>query len=241
MFRISPRPALLAGALALTCCTAHANSVDARASITDFHYELVDLDLKDGISPSIIFLGAEVAQFSLGGQLKDQRDDYGATSVLQQFGAANSFADATSSFAASRYAVDGSFPLQFAAGSRNTLLFRLSANTELRLSASGAVQVDDVPGDLSSATIWIDAALGNLTAADYSTYSQHLATSAGSREVALNGSVYSGGAWQSGHITMWARTQAIALASPVPEPATYAMLLAGLGLLAYRRRKTGSA
>jgi hypothetical protein len=51
----------------------------------------------------------------------------------------------------------------------------------------------------------------------------------------LNGMLESGGSSAMGQLNLW--TQASVLtAAPVPEPASWAMLLAGLGLGAARRR-----
>jgi hypothetical protein len=213
----------------------------ASASLNQLTWQLVDDDLTDGVTPSLVFDDAWSIQLSanLPGSLPYQSatgNAFGTIGVVDAYGIANATAALdlaqSSATAYSNYA---------GSSSMNRHYFTLSANTSVTFIASGHLAVSD-GGDIGSAR-----AAGNLysSAGDFfGTYGEAF-TSVGdilnpdgpdeSFDIRLTSSTFALDGPVRGWVDISTYTNVGSMV-PVPEPAAPAMLLGGLGLLAAMRR-----
>lgn len=226
----------LAAAAAAASGIAQASS--GSASIHDFAFELIDLDLTDGITPALMFTsdivnGTVSANMNtvLGNPWDEQRSlaRYGTESIdkpqghaLVELSAGGVRADARAWRGA--FAADGS----------SGYAFTLTPHTHVRFSAIAQLDVahDNTtsPPDLAEAEAGLVGELfnfpGQRTVFDNYLVSNSPASS--SRAVGVH--AYTGDFAGTGYIRADARAFAIGV-SPIPEPAQWMMLLAGLAIV----------
>jgi hypothetical protein len=210
---------------------AHAQTA---TSVTFFSYALIDLDLNDGITPSLTmsnfhtWITAADYPRPLGSDhLINYSGDPGTINLTTPFGEATATAgaNAVSSNAistANRHLLEGS---AFAAWD-----FVMTPNTSVVFTAIGSVDAKGV-GASGAATLF-----GALRTGTRPEFNQEMLVDNDFQTRQLSFSFSSSVDGANGVVGMSAATDAL----PVPEPETYAMLLAGLGLIgacAHRRRQ----
>jgi hypothetical protein len=194
----------------------------ASASLNQLTWQLVDDDLTDGVTPSLVFDDAWSIQLSanLPGSLPYQSatgNAFGTISAVDAYGIAHAGTglDLVQSSATAYSNGAGSFAM-------NRHYFTLSANTSVTFFADGHLAVSD-GGDIGSAR-----AAANIYSYAGDGPDQSFDIRASSSVFALDGPV-------RGWVDISTYTNVESLV-PVPEPAAPAMLLGGLGLLAAIRR-----
>ena len=129
-------------ALAAVCSPAQAAPSKATASIEQFRFELVDLDLSDGVTPSISFTQQYWEVDSSGGGQRQTYKTPATTSITTRFGAAGGSASDTgiSSSAKVNHPVarDGVYH-KYSTNSYRITDFILSPNTQMIFTALGTV------------------------------------------------------------------------------------------------------
>jgi hypothetical protein len=248
---------LLVLALGSVSVSAQAASVEsASASIGNFSYQLIDLNPTDGIAPSIAFTSysgtASSQGFSGFGNLSDSRSTLGATSVVSSKGRADTLlAPASVSSVAKAFLPDES-NRQFAAQALYSQQFTLSADTLVIFSADSRLHVDYDRQNNRNSPKARSAMFGELNIdgiagqPDYvSDFGEGASIDrASSFNSRLIGALQSLHSTAYGTISLGTRVEAgwMPWVSAVPEPGTYAMLLAGLALVgAVSRRKRANA
>jgi hypothetical protein len=256
MFRSTVAAALAASALAVLPGTAAAQATVAQSSLSDFGYQLVDLDLADGIDPSVTFnttfrgvLAAAVAD-------ADEMlyfDGAGGPEGDVSFGASAGSAAVQGWITADEIGTRGSI------GNAGEYLgsagwyadYTLSANTKLVFTghATGSVERGAfVTDQYSAAGVAVLFSAVEEDGSSAQPYFSRTATDSGvpgwgnfdewftldivnDGDTALSSQMY---------IMLNANAE---VASPVPEPSTWLMLGAGLALTAgiARRRRTAVA
>ncbi len=168
-------------AAAVTSVPAHAKTASASAQIDQFTYELIDLDLADGITPGISFFdnAFQVDSAYRGDGLTEQFIyTAGATSVARSYGATSAMLTTTGVSSTSRL-VDPTAPFAvthlFTSSGYYRSDFVLTAGTGLRVSALGTLSVDTQgPGCMGRASFGVSAQLtGDSAGRDESIYSGH--------------------------------------------------------------------
>ncbi|WP_227470374.1 PEP-CTERM sorting domain-containing protein [Massilia sp. YMA4] len=247
-------------ALSLALAALSSGAVQAASSVatlSDYGFRLVDLNPYDGIAPSITFTSAEAHSYAgvapIAGEGLTQTDYassawYGDVSAQSSARGAKASSSVIDGKFTSRGAVEGEG--QFYANTQWGANFTLSAHTKLiftgTASASYAGFGADYPNDYGSAYLSVTL-LDNQATGPYNQVVH-----------------YSGGAYSyvpvpvdtmnervrleffnNGDTDLYGRFNvdvgAAGTIAPVPEPATYAMLVAGLLLTTAvaRRRKQG--
>lgn len=247
------KPIRLVAALAsLTLATlpAHAASGSASASITNFSYQLIDLDLTDNITPSItwsyypswIFVTAEPNyQHRESGEL-------GTLELVNAVGGVNGTTaqDGVSTRAYFTSTLDSS-SLYFDGWVSHGKDFTLSPSTGLLISATASLSLAREADNHGHASVWMAGGfdtIGTTQDFDAQAFQQRYITyQSGERDYLLSAYLRTGKEARDGTIVLSAESYAQAyptpVAMPVPEPATYGMLLAGalvVGAAARRRR-----
>lgn len=237
---------LLASA-AVFSAPALAASASASASIDQFTFELIDLDLADNITPAITF-GDQTwySNVRYAGYPYENSEiaTAGTTEVLRNFGAGRGATSATSVSASSNlvnpsssYASEHSFTGQ----SIYAVDFTLTPGTGLRMTAIGSIAVDRNGLDtLASASLVLDSQLSEWDApwSEAQNSSQHISTGEpGSGTFNLSAYLFTEDVARSGRfgISTTASTYIDTIPGPIPEPSTYAMLLAGAAIVAVKR------
>lgn len=228
--------AVLWSLFAVAVSPALANPV-ASASITGYGYELVDLKPDDGIAPSISFGLSEV-------WLRSNADD-NSGSYMEQVGFNTDSTEVEDAygFARSDFGADGATAVAsrsrnlYAASSIFKQDFVLSPFTQVIFTATGSAAVDASDPGFAVAQIFAEYLDGI-----YMTYfSNEVSTNNGLTNPHLVLSVTAGATELSGETGFFAwalsgSTEAVA----VPEPSTSTILIAGLGILGFLRRKRQS-
>ncbi|MEC5162392.1 MULTISPECIES: PEP-CTERM sorting domain-containing protein [unclassified Janthinobacterium] len=243
--------ALLTLAMSVMSASAQAAGVNyASASISDFSYQLIDLNPIDGIAASLTFTafsstsksdhwyhgGGEVNTLSGFGSTKAEGIGGASNTTVTQFGVASESRST---------AVPLEFEFNMSYSSTSYIQrFTLSANTLVIFSGTANHFTGYVP-ELYSSSGATTKLIGREIGARWPHipgFSSSLITKeAGPENMVLLGSMQSFGATMFGEVEMSASTVTRRI-TPVPEPETYAMLLAGLGLVAgaLRRKRRGA-
>lgn len=240
MSRLSLPAAFLA--LSFTLAPACAQSASASAALTGFSYRLIDLDLTDSITPTFTFTERWNSYSSLDINQRfaelDYVDTIGTTSVTRPFGAASTTSGATSHRGEAAISALGSRHQQFRTSNSYGMFFALSPFTRIEFSATATIDAAS-QGDQMSATSWISFNGVHFdTNAVFDKFETFHVTHDGERDLSLSGFLETGRLAADGAFSIDTLTSASSQAAVVPEPSTYAMLLAGLGLLGWRARRT---
>ncbi|WP_162251391.1 PEP-CTERM sorting domain-containing protein [Massilia sp. Root418] len=210
---------------------AGANAAGAsRAEIKTFNVQLIDLDPADGITPAISYdsqtwVEAFVGVYTRTEYHEDFRISYGTLiGAYDSGGAVTTVEPGSMSSEAQSWGID---TLAYSRGAQG-LSFWLTPNTAAVFTAEVALALERESGD--TALAWLGMS-GNVWEGPSFTSELHAPATPLSYAASstLNGTLESGGSLAMGQLNLW--TQASLLtAAPVPEPASWAMLLAGLGL-----------
>lgn len=236
-------------ALAAACAPAFAQSAPAPAvlssELTQLRYQLIDLNPNDGILPEITF-DASSFQASLGYRAPGAEERFDSTSsgVAERdwVGAKLRFAVAEDALSAS-IAVGETTPLGTTLHAGGTLHRSFSLTPYTGVIWTAAV---GLAGDQAYAFGQQSATLAGQLIDDVAdTFDERQTFSAGasvglpwngSETDSLSGYLYSDGRARKGFVD-FAVNNWIYVTSPVPEPATYGMFLAGIALLGMRLRR----
>jgi hypothetical protein len=223
--------------------TAAAQST-ASASVTNVNYQLIDLNPYDGIAPSITFGGlpaaANVVLYGDPGYtnpvLSDSILNYGTVSINNASGTAFAEIQETSNRSQVQVFSNSGF-----ATSLTEFSFVLSANTRLIFTADASVTgtIDPAGGNVD-ATAWLQLGFPNEDGTNGQFNRSYLYTTDGDRSGHLLALLDSGAGLTNGTYAFGTESSASSLAAPIPEPASVAMLLAGLGALAGLQRRRAS-
>ncbi|WP_223165070.1 PEP-CTERM sorting domain-containing protein [Massilia frigida] len=235
----------------LACAPAHAGHAKATASLSNIEFVLTDLDLTDNISPSITFtyqvIGGAFYYSALGEPSPvDHIASYGAISRTVPSGGV-SLSNAATSMYAEAHADTLPDPLGVSSHTYQYSNFTLSPSTRLTFSARAdtfmdqdgltkALSIAGISGDL---TTYINGVSGR------DAFTMNLTNTHGQRSQLLQGVLETGRAVGRGRLSADASVQLSYFSgtptSPVPEPATYGMLAAGLLVIGAARRKARQA
>lgn len=232
--------------LALAAPQASSTEATAAASIADFNYTLIDLDPNDGVSPSLTvfypYYVISVANY-LDGSGFPHSGHYlqtlGTVTIDDDSGkAASSYDGATASSALTIHELSPYF-------TSNTMAqwgFTLSQNTSVTLTGYGTVHAEQVDGLNTGAYSQIYASYDASPSDPYSTYlSDDLNTIDGNDQRRVMSVTFRSGTSEIngalGFSTSAAGIDSSAVATPVPEPSTYAMLICGLITLTCAARR----
>ncbi|MDQ1924163.1 PEP-CTERM sorting domain-containing protein [Massilia pseudoviolaceinigra] len=233
-------------ALAAAWAPAQAASSTVAASIDHFQYQLVDLDLADGISPSIIFANERWSSETYGAGQQQSLAAPGTTSIVTEFGTSGTTLSHStlSSTASVNFPVpaDGVKHLYWNRNSHSAS-FTLSPNTQLIFTGVARLSEQLVQKfDYSAGRIKMQGTLGD-EADLMSTFEKSYLTNDGAATINLYGMLISDAQARQGQFSLETAASLSAPIAPipsVPEPSSYAMLLAGtclVGAVARRRRR----
>jgi hypothetical protein len=239
------RPALpmlaLATLAALAAVPARAQDGSAASTITGFKFELIDLDLNDGITPAITFSPTYWARSTYGQPWAPidmaTRDSPGTTEVANAAGSASTTQG--TEIWSSRATVNSDFApgARFDAVMYSILSMTLTPRTEVRFEALAGIEHAAAPRTdyesyaVMTGELTTHLSTGSVSNRFYDSYGRET----GSGQDLLLGYLRSGNGFAGGHLHL--QTGARAILAPVPEPHTYAMLAAGLALLALQARR----
>lgn len=214
--------------------------------MSNVQYQLIDLDLTDGITPSITFdADDEVTVYSSIRTTpplpiyEQILSDFGSTTMVGDY--AHTSATLGLNGGSNQVTLTPASVWQ-SAGSSSQLLtrFTLSPSTGLSFSASATIAADAQTHAAEATAIFIaDLSYTHNGVFRLQEYVEAYSTHNGARDYLFNGYFVSGREAASGTFNMRTWSSATTIA-PVPEPATYGMLLAGalvVGLAARRRRR----
>lgn len=242
--RLSPLPLVCAAALTAGAGPALAQSASASVGTAGFSYQLIDLDPTDNIAPAISFNerlestswydnGTGVVDY-------DQIQTFGTTSIARAFGAASTSSTATTSRAQAGFELASPYFQLFSSQHFHGWDFEITPSTGILFRANAtlsATHAGDGTRSLARASM-----VGYLNhfgdeSLEQSDFTDMVSIENGARAYTLSGYLHSGQESLRGAFGIGTEaTAAFYGISPVPEPSTYAMLLAGLGLLGWRAR-----
>lgn len=212
--------------------SAHAQTSSARADITGFTVQLIDLDAADGIAPSLSFASqSQHSHYSVVGDgVFDFGDTYGYGSVARD-DAAGVLASHVANDALSSRVQARAGGLSFLASADWFAQFHLSPATAVVFRAMTRVDSMIGVGAEALAQAGMSGDLGG-KGGFYSWLVGNAAAPPSANEGLLYGELRSGSdsAGMDGSLSIY--TSARVITSPVPEPGGWAMLLGGLAVLA---------
>jgi hypothetical protein len=221
---------------ALTPLSTSALAQAALGTVSNFSVNLVDLDLNDGISPTLTLTPSSswvaALYYAQGTGSPDASNiiyTSGSAAISIPAGSATAFLGDANAFAS---AALNSTTGEITATSTQIWDFQLSAHTSLTLTAFAFGDQRTANGQTSSQVFisYADAAT------PYPTYlSDQLYVYQGLSGRLLSVAISTGADGLSGQLGFSARAEARAV-TPVPEPAPYALLGAGLALLGGLRK-----
>lgn len=219
-------------------------SSSANAQGSQFSYELIDLDLTDQITPAINFT-ARMEAFSsyydfIQPMALQRIDAFGTTSTTRAAGEASASIGADGTSAHAVLPTPGLQREQFSAWTRWNWDIELTPATAVIFRA--VATLDATPGGdglFASSTVTMFGRLEtwNPTVQTLSAFNDYVSSSQTQGGQELFGYMHTGSESRRGFVSIEASaTVAVLETSPVPEPSSCAMLLAGLGLLGWRHR-----
>lgn len=214
------------------------------ASITDIRYQLIDLDLTDGVAPTLTIGSASSYIAAFYGN--DENYDHQSASVFGIVhvgaGLGEGAARTTTTSLQSNASFISPVGIQQAYGfASQRVEFTLSPNTGLVFSALGSLSSDPVTARVE-ASLYATGVMRTVTNGVESNQSFENSFSLvdGERDYTLRGYLATASVEERGYL--YFKTDTFVRAQPVPEPATYGMLLAGaLVVGAAARRKARRA
>ncbi len=236
----------LAAALAAPLGAGAAGTASASAGNTGFGVELIDLDPLDGVTPSIVFRdtgmdsSVTISAYDYLHPAGDGGRVQGRFEKLERnWPTGTLFAETGPRVAAAATQATQDDTTFMASAFLNTV-FDLSPHTAAVFSIPYTVVLDLTPGSSGSSSFYVGASMGG--AFWFSGYDS-LSGAPGSNSGIMSGRMETGGTGMSGIITLSASSYASTphTVPGVPEPGSYAMLLAGLGIVgAWRRRQSNT-
>lgn len=237
-----PTPLLLAGLVALAAAGAVQAQTTTSASLKGFSYQLIDLDTTDGISASLTLTPVSTwlaaRGFDPGSYTPNPLqivDEAGTASVANQTGSALATYDGSVMSTSQASTAPG---YRMAADVIQTWGFLLSPNTRVIFSAFASVSSQSSVDGYAFGGAGLN---GSTRAADGypSYYFDDIRLSDGSESRLVSFSVTASQAGLSGMVRAGVSGSAEQYLTPlpVPEPSTYALLLAGLALVGTRLRR----
>lgn len=221
----------------------------ASASIDKFTFELIDLNLTDSITPAITFTNQSWNSYVVYSGFQFGRSDIaatGTTELIRDFGTgrgATSAAAVSSSSNLVRPTAPFTQENKFSGESTYAVDFTLTSGTGLRMSAVASVDVDVDKIAWNSYSAALAKLEGSFVQWD-STWSSRqtftdrvLTNQIGSATFDLSGYLFTQDTARSGTFAITASTTTYVdpIPAPIPEPSTYAMLLAGAAIVAAKR------
>lgn len=231
---------LVAAALLCTLSMGNVIAASARAEITGFKIELIDMDASDGIAPSIAFAEEPWVQVFIGiynrnNYFEDYSGSYGTLHGANGSGIAiTSVLPDNGSSTVTAFTADS---LAYSSGSQ-TMPFVLTPHTLALFGVEFAVGMDRKPGDTTFGLASLEADL-----VGGPRFSGLLRTGDGLHEAARRlfyGELLSGAAEEQGSFRLETVASALNAVAPVPEPGSWSLLTAGLAVLGgaqWRRRR----
>ncbi len=229
---------------------AQAQVASADVDMFNISFRLTDLDLTDGITPSITItplvpsspIRTSYSMYDDGVQAVYERlDDIGATDLSNAFGAASTSTGVDFMRASARY--EGNRPglTVFGGSSEYRFGFELTPSTSFAFSADLTYSAMDPDAEIRASSavsilgFFLEPAPGQ---ADYVAFQYEKLVQDGNFADQFYGELRSSNESLLGYFNMRAGAGVVAndSASPVPEPATYAMLFSGLVLVGARAR-----
>jgi hypothetical protein len=239
-------------AAAATALPASAQST-ASASVGNLSIQLIDLAPGDGIAPSLTFTGTSTAFASATIYLDPTFTDVaiqdmqiGDDNILAHASTASGVADAFAS-TLSVTASTNMFSNSGSSLSQSTMDFILTPNTRAIFTITASVDAlpDFTEGGLGDAfaSAVLYGEVVNDSSRGATNFSSAMSSTLFGENRTLSAVIDSQGVEATGWLGLQAIAESASLASPVPEPATVGMLVAGLGVLsgAARRRKRKAA
>ena len=239
------RAAVLALGLAAVMSNAAAQIASSSANISNFTYQLFDLDLTDGITPSLSFVESLESRSSYitgpGAGLYDSRMDHGATSAAGAYGNASTLTSVAGQQASVAAEKPASGYISSRASNLSLLEFTLSPSTGVRFTLSAQAASTHSPGDFALARVTFIGTLDHPRADSsyrYTRFVDELYADDNSLAARLFGYLETDTAARTGELRIDSVADASVSGIPaVPEPQTYLMLLAGAAVLVGARKR----
>ena len=224
---------------------AHAASNATSGSITQLSYQLIDLDLNDGITPSLTFtstVNSQVASIGYNQRETLQSEAIGELTIANADGNVRSGVTSTSASASGALAPSVASGTGLYVTALRLQNFTLSANTGVTWSALGSLSADHTASAGGSASVYFGGGLDDAAddVSERGSFGDSASTTLGSGVYQLGGYLASRVA-TIGYVSAYVEisNRAFVEIPPVPEPESYAMLAAGLLVVgAARRRKS---
>jgi hypothetical protein len=241
---------VLACALAALACSANAaeREVKSSSTLSDFGIRLIDLAPDDGIAPALTI---NIDHLSTGSfyendhdwhhSLEDERAGYGATGVSTATGSASTSFALTGSRIEASVVTDSKYYQVFGGHAYRSVDFLLTPNTGLFIDATVRVDhsVTNAATETASSYAYIRASFEGMNRTNTSIDSFSVQNESG--DYRLSAYIHTNATEANGRFELWNYSSAVANGPipAVPEPETYAMLLAGLGLIGFGARRRG--
>lgn len=229
--------ACAAGITLVATAPSLAQSSQASAQI-QFSYELIDLAPGDGIQAAITFTEQSQSfsqHASYGNMVADSTNAYGQTSLQLDSGSARTVTSPTEQTAAASMFAWVPPAHEFFAVNMYTMEFELTPWTGFRFTSTATVDADSQANHQAPlAHALVFGVLRRWGSEPVDRFFEEVETRDGARTQALNGYLSSGDARLNGTLDVVTEAGVDTPPGPVPEPSTWSMLLAGLGLVGRR-------